>query len=225
MRRFLLGPWPTLGISDARSAARALHVQVKQHGADPIAQRRRERAVGEAARVGIGTLAAVLDLYGTKRGNAQKAWGEARKRIDLLFKPLLSRPAEAVTRQDLQILADTYGSQSSASYAVRSLRPALKWAAQRAYVVEDTTRIFPPPSGQAPQAGSKPRGTGGAASRVAIRRGRRCRSAPVLSTDRPCRRVSTALAANRPRCGHPDTSHQGRRQSHGPFAGAAWRGD
>jgi integrase len=144
MRRFPLGPWPTLGISGARNAARALHVQVKQHGADPIAQRRRERAVGEAARAGIGTLTAVLDLYGAKRGDAQKAWAEARKRINLLFKPLLSRPAHGLTRQDFQILADSYQSQSSASYAVRSLRPALKWAAQRGYIGEDAMRIVPP---------------------------------------------------------------------------------
>jgi integrase len=133
-----------MGISEARNAARALHVQVKQHGADPIAQRRRERAVGEAARAGIGTLTAVLDLYGSKRGDAQKAWGEARKRINLLFKPLLSRPAGVLNRQDFQILADSYQSQSSASYAVRSVRPALKWAAQRGYVTEDVTRILPP---------------------------------------------------------------------------------
>ncbi len=36
--------------------------------------------MGATARAGVGTLAAVLDLYGSKRGNAQKAWGEARKR-------------------------------------------------------------------------------------------------------------------------------------------------
>ena len=136
MRRFPLGSWPAMGISEARSAARMLHVQVRQDGVDPIAERRRERAMGDAARAGIGTLAAVLDLYGAKRGDAQKAWGEARKRIDLIFKPLLTRPAETLAGRDFQMLADAYPSQSSASYAVRSLRPALKWAAQRDFLPE-----------------------------------------------------------------------------------------
>ena len=143
-RRFPIGSWPDLGLSDARKLAKALYTKVRQEGADPIAERRRELARGKAARVGVGTLAAVLDLYGEKRGNAQKAWGEARKRIDLIFKPLLSRPAETVTRKDFQMLADGYASQSSASYAVRSLRPALKWAAKREYVPEDVARISPP---------------------------------------------------------------------------------
>ncbi|WP_254073142.1 site-specific integrase [Acidisphaera sp. S103] len=85
-----------------------------------------------------------MDVYGKQRGDQQKAWEEARKRINLIFKPLLSRPAETMTRQDLQMLADSYPSQSSASYAVRSLRPALKWAAHRALVTEDLARILPP---------------------------------------------------------------------------------
>lgn len=144
MRRFPLGSWPAVGLSDARKLAKALRVKVRQDGADPIAERRRELARGKAAKAGVGTLAAVLNMYGEKRGNAQKAWGEARKRIDLIFKPLLSRPSEAVTRQDIQMLADAYASQSSASYAVRSLRPALKWAAEREYVPEDLARIRPP---------------------------------------------------------------------------------
>src|SRR5438874_1962221 len=48
MRRFFIGAYPAKGISEARSEARALHAQVKQHGADPVAERRRERAMGQA---------------------------------------------------------------------------------------------------------------------------------------------------------------------------------
>jgi integrase len=145
IRRFPLGSWPAIGLSDARNAARMLHVKVRgESGVDPIAERRRTRAMGEAAKAGLGTLSAALTLYGIKRGDAQRAWGEARKRIDLIFKPLLSRPAETLTRQDFQMLADAYPSQSSASYAVRSLRPALKWLAQRAYLTEETSRLHPP---------------------------------------------------------------------------------
>jgi hypothetical protein len=70
MRRFPIGGYPDKEISEARNEARALHIRVKQDGADPVAERRRDRAMGAAARAG-----SALDLYGEKRGNAQKkAW-------------------------------------------------------------------------------------------------------------------------------------------------------
>jgi integrase len=144
MRRFPVGSYPQMGISQARTEARSLHTRVKQQGADPVADRRRERLMAADAKAGIGTLGAILDLYGEKRGNVQKAWGEARKRIDLIFKSLIPRPLASLARSDFQVLADQYSSQSSAAYAVRSLRPALKWAAQRGYLSEDVTRIYPP---------------------------------------------------------------------------------
>lgn len=144
MRRFPLGSYPRMGISEARSEARVLHTRVKQDGSDPVAERRRDRAMGAATRAGIGTLGAVLDVYGEKRGNAQKAWREARQRIDLIFKPLVAKPAETLNGRDFQLLADGYASQSSAGYAVRSIRPALKWAAHRGYLSEDAARIHPP---------------------------------------------------------------------------------
>ena len=144
MRRFLLGSFPTMGVSKARTEARALHARVKQEGADPTADRRRERAMGAAAKAGIGTLSAALDIYGEKCGNKQKAWSEARQRINLIFKPLLSVPGETLTGRDFQMLADAYPSQSSAAYAVRSIRPALKWAAQRGDVNEGAAHIHPP---------------------------------------------------------------------------------
>jgi integrase len=144
MRRFTLGGYPAKGISLARDEARALHVKVKQEGADPTAARRRERVMGADAREGVGTLAAILDQYGEKRGNAQKVWAESRKRIDLIFKPLMKKPAAALTAGDFQLLADSYVSEASAGFVVRSIRPALKWAAQRGYLGEEVSRIRPP---------------------------------------------------------------------------------
>jgi integrase len=85
-----------------------------------------------------------IRTHDPKRGKSQKAWAEARKRIDLIFSSLMDRPAETLNRQELQMIADAYASQSSAAYAVRSLRPALKWAAQRGYIPEDAARLHPP---------------------------------------------------------------------------------
>src|ERR1700712_4866335 len=56
MRRFPLGDFPGVGIGLAREKARATHHAVKHEGADPVAERRRDRAMGEAAKIGEGTL-------------------------------------------------------------------------------------------------------------------------------------------------------------------------
>jgi hypothetical protein len=112
-----------------------------------------------AAKAGTGTLAALLALYGDKRGRTLKSWGEARKRIDLVFKPLLNRPTATLKAADFQIIADSYPAVMSAAFTVRSLRPALKWAAQRGYLADDLART---PAGcrKAPEANFKPRRTG-----------------------------------------------------------------
>ena len=111
-----------------------------------MAERRHERAIAQAARAGIGTLAGVLDTYSEKRGNKQRAWRESRKRIDLVFKSLLAQPVALLTLADLQLAADKYSFPKSAAFAVRTLRPALKWAAQpgRKYVTAELTELSSP---------------------------------------------------------------------------------
>jgi integrase len=89
-------------------------------------------------------LAALLDIYGEKRGNAQKAWADTRKRIDLVCKPLLAKPVAALAASDFQMVVDAYPSEATGSFVVRSIRPALKWAAQRGYVAEGLATIHPP---------------------------------------------------------------------------------
>lgn len=63
MRRFPLGAWPAVAISDARQKDRSSREKVRE-GADPIAAARKLRAIGRDAKEGIGTLTALLDLYG-----------------------------------------------------------------------------------------------------------------------------------------------------------------
>ena len=62
-RRFALGNYPTLGIAEAREAARVTRHQVKHEGGDPIAANRRMRALGKAAKGGVGTLRELLETY------------------------------------------------------------------------------------------------------------------------------------------------------------------
>ena len=84
-RRFVLGHHPAMGISEAREAAGAMRSKVQQEGADPIAEKRRKHADARAAAAGIGTLAALLDLYGAKAGAGQKSWPDCRRRIGHVF--------------------------------------------------------------------------------------------------------------------------------------------
>jgi integrase len=144
MRRFSLAPYPGMGISEARSEARALHTRVKREGADPIADRRRDLAIGAAARAGFGTLAAVVEIYGAYQGKTLKSWPHSRKRIDLVFKSLLPRAIADLRVADLQMAADAYRATQSAAFAVRTLRPVLKWAARRGHVPSALANLHSP---------------------------------------------------------------------------------
>lgn len=143
MRRFTLGRYPTLGISDAREAARVMRVEVRK-GTDPTADARKKRAIAREAKEGIGTLRALLDLYGAKRGAALKSWPECRRRIEHVFAAYLAKPLAVVRVGDLQFTADSHRAQQSAAAAVRYVRPVLKWGAQRGYVAAEVAGLHPP---------------------------------------------------------------------------------
>ena len=154
MRRFPLGEYPTMGIADAREAARAMRAEVRR-GADPVAERKRHRTIGRAAREGIGTLKALLDLYARQKAGPLKRWTECRCRIDSVFAPFLERPVATLKAADLQMQADGWAAKHSAAAAVRYLRPVLKCAARlrpaRGFH-DRATR-----DGGTPQAGTEPR--------------------------------------------------------------------
>lgn len=142
-RKFKLGDYPAMGIAEAREAARRLRVEVAA-GADPVADRKRARAAGRDAKAGIGTLAAVLDIYGRHRGAQLKSWPHSRLRIERVFRDLLPRPVAALTAADLQLAADSYVASQSAAFAVRTVRPVLRWGAHRGYVPAGLAAIHAP---------------------------------------------------------------------------------
>lgn len=148
MRRFELGDYGDkkgqLGIASARDACRTLHVKVKKEGADPVAEKRRDRAIGTDAKAGIGTLTALLDSYEAARGTKLKTWAEYRARIDSVFAKELPKALATLTRADLQATADRWPSQHSAGAAVRYLRPIIRWAADRQPALADLANVVPP---------------------------------------------------------------------------------
>jgi len=143
-RRFVLGQHPNMGISDAREAAGAMRAKVQRDGADPVADARRKRSEARDAEQGIGTLAALLDVYGAKVGTKLKSWQECRRRIEHVFAAFLAKPLGALKAEELQLAADAHASAQSAAAAVRYIRPVLKWGAQRRHVTADTAVLHPP---------------------------------------------------------------------------------
>ncbi len=144
MRRYGLGGWPETSISEARDAARRMRARVKDGGEDPIAERRRRRAMGQDAAQGVGTLRSLVDLYGDKVGTSKKSWPDGLRRITSVFADQLDRPLGAIRKVDLQLAADGYESVASASAAVRYLRPILKWGADREMIALEATLVKPP---------------------------------------------------------------------------------
>ncbi|NPD66067.1 tyrosine-type recombinase/integrase [Lichenicola cladoniae] len=143
MRRFPLGDWPKMGLSEAREEARKLRVDVRK-GADPVADRRQKRALGHNAKDGLGTLAALLELYEVKVGKTIKSWPPSKRRIEVVFKELLKKPLLAIARLDLQIAIDSYPSQQQARGGAYCLRPVLKWASARGYALADLAEVEAP---------------------------------------------------------------------------------
>jgi integrase len=132
MRRFLLGNFPAMGLKEAREAARALRVRVRD-GYDPIAERR-DRRQAALAPDEVVTLASLLETYAALEGRHRRSWPKTRRYVENVFARFLGRPAGQLNAAELQLAVDAWRSPASASNAVRALRPMLKWAAKRGLV-------------------------------------------------------------------------------------------
>jgi len=117
---FGLGRHPEVGLAAARRAATAMLAAVHE-GANPIRQ----------APTPALSLAELLARYGEHRGRDLKSWDHSRLRIDRVFAALLALPVASLTTALLQTTADRYPARASAAFAVRTLRPVLRWGAQR----------------------------------------------------------------------------------------------
>lgn len=143
-RRFTLGDYPTLGVAEARGQAAVTRHHVRHEGADPVAEKRsaRKKALGPAPVVMF--LSAVLDEYERVRKPGSRTWPAYRRRIELVFKQQLDRPAAEIALADLQRTANGYRSLGTAAKGVAYLRPVLKWAIKSGYVQNETVLIEEP---------------------------------------------------------------------------------
>jgi integrase len=145
-RRFRLGDFPTMGLAEARVAARNQRVAVRA-GQDPIQEARAVRQRAGDARLGIGTLAALLDAYALQAGAARRSWPEARRRVEHVFAAHLQRSTRTLEAQALQMTVDAHPARGSAGAAVRYLRPVLKWGAKRGLVPKGVGEALDQPHG------------------------------------------------------------------------------
>lgn len=107
-------------------------------GDDPTAAKRRSKALGAAGE--ISTLGELLGAYG-KSGDAPRSWATAEPRVKKTFAKLLKQPLCNLKAADIQIVADLWKSKASASFALRSLRPVLRWGVKRDYVNRELADI------------------------------------------------------------------------------------
>lgn len=129
-----IGEYPATGIAKAREMAREMREQIRQ-GIDPHAVRQAAKALNEA-----DTLDILLTRY-SDSGDAPKSWKSASPRVRLVFSDLLERRCHTLKSSDFQKASDVWHSPASAGFAVRSIRPALKWCAKRDYVSKDVCDI------------------------------------------------------------------------------------
>ena len=134
-----------LSLAEAREKAGELR-RALEEGEDPAAAKKAARARAEAARQGVGTVAAVIDhYYASGPGAALRTGAEQRKTIARVFRPLLGHVAGDLRRTELQLAADGYRSATTASAAVGALRPILKWSAKRGLVRDDNWAVLERP--------------------------------------------------------------------------------
>jgi integrase len=94
-----------------------------------------------AAKRGEGTLRALLDAYEADAGAQLRSWPHGRLRIERVFRGLMDQSLASITVEGILLAADAYRAKPSAAFAVRTLRPVLKWGAPRGFVSEGLAQI------------------------------------------------------------------------------------
>ena len=145
-RRFEVGSG--LSLAEARRKAEDLRRNIRG-GADPTTERRAARQRAMAAKGGIGTLAALVESYFTNGpGARQRRAAKSRQQLETVFASVLNKPSLDIGRAELQLIADGWQSATSASLAIRILRPCLKWAEKRRLVREGAANLEQPGRGK-----------------------------------------------------------------------------
>jgi integrase len=96
-RRLTIGPFPAVGLADARELAMGRLLEVRK-GADPVQDRR------DADRVKLHTFGALADLYIKQHAKPRKrSWREDERKLEKdLPRSWRNRPAKEISRRDIR---------------------------------------------------------------------------------------------------------------------------
>jgi integrase len=136
-RRFTLGTYPALSLSEARARAGKLLVKV-QDGYDPIAERRTARVT--AALPAAVTLSEAIGLYTKAVLSSRRRGTEVERSLRRDLADLLETPAAGITVSDLATIIDRKASSAPimANRLVAALKPFWRWMANRGHCPHDT---------------------------------------------------------------------------------------
>ncbi len=112
-RRVSLGPYPSMGLTEARRAA-----QEARDGASAVSLPKL-------------TLGALLTLYEEVRGSDLRTWRESDRCIRQVLADVIDAPLTGLTPGLIQHIIDKHAAKSSASAAVRYVRPVLRFGYKR----------------------------------------------------------------------------------------------
>jgi integrase len=147
-RRFPIGPYPEVSLSEARKRASRLRLEALD-GRDPIEARKQEKA----RKLAQASLSEVLQVYSDAHLSKLARGPEVERALRSTLARHLPRPAEAVTKANLQIELDT--KTRTAPVQANRLRAYLRhffgWAEGRGYVQENPAKGIARPAKERPR--------------------------------------------------------------------------
>ena len=128
-----------LSLASARRKAALMRTEIGK-GHDPVERKRAKRKEAEVEASKATPLATIMSEYQSGPGASRKIWqsGEARRRIEIVFAPLLNRDVRTITAQDYASAMADYkplsGKRRASGQLSRArayLAPVLNWTSGR----------------------------------------------------------------------------------------------
>lgn len=146
-RRFSLGHYPGMGLTEARNEAQTLLPGLRK-GDDPIRDRKAQQSVQAAnGVVTFADLIAAYDRIAIPQKKRTRSWPESRRTIERVFADALPVPVAQFGKANLQIGLDRTAVTApvSARAAWEAVSPVLRWAEKRELLpIGLRDRVAPP---------------------------------------------------------------------------------
>lgn len=138
-RRFTIGTYPEIGLSQARAEAERLRAGAKA-GVDPIRDAREARRIAEEERLTRQTVEDAISAYAQMHLSDLRTADERERQLRWALGPHLEKAVSDLTRLDFQSAIDAKakrGRRTSANRIRAALSHFSKWAFERGYMPEN----------------------------------------------------------------------------------------